>query len=77
MIDPNTGQTIISADDIGQLGRALLQSKHSDALSGLGPLLQTFMTMYGGGAGGYAGAFASPNLVNNLPDVSGQIMGWQ
>lgn len=76
MIDPNTGQTIINADDIGQLGRALLQSKHSDALGSLGPLLKTFMTMYGGGAG-YTGMGAAPNLVNNLPDVSGQIMGWQ
>lgn len=76
MIDPNTGQTAISADEIGQLGRALLQAKHSDMLSGLPDLVKMYMKMQQTPQG-YSGPFAAPNLTNNLPDVSGQIMGWQ
>lgn len=72
MIDPTTGQTVLNYDEIGQLGRALLQAKRADPLDNLGPLLQMYLKQQ---KPAYSGPFAAPNLTNNLPDVSGQILG--
>lgn len=80
MIDPNTGQTKL---DLGALGQALLSQgyqKDSGKAGILGQILNAYlgMQMMGGKpqAQGYSGPFASPNLQNNLPDVSGQILGF-
>lgn len=79
MIDPNTGQTKL---DLGALGQALLSQgyqKDSGKAGILGQMLNAYlgMQMMGGKPQQpYTGTGAAPNLVNNLPDVSGQILGF-